>query len=67
MGLSVNYEKNTDQWRGDYDKNQQRVSKAKADLDNDTALGANVGLVKKHDGTRFYLAAETKTYKERQA
>ena len=30
MGLSINYEKNPDQWRGSYDKNQQRASKAKA-------------------------------------
>ena len=60
MGLSVNYEKTNDQRRGGYDKNKQRASKDKVDLDKDTALGANVGLVKKHDGTGFYLTAETK-------
>ena len=38
-GLSVNYDKNTNQQRGDYDKNQQRASKAKAALDDDTASG----------------------------
>ena len=65
MSLSVNYDKNTDQRRGDYEKNQQPVSKAKAKLDDDTASGANVGLVKKRDGTGFYTTAETKAYKER--
>ena len=67
MGLSINYEKNTDQRRKDYDKNQQRASKSKAEQDNDTVLGENLGLVKKRDGTGFYSAAETKAYKERQA
>ena len=66
MGLSINYEENSDQRRGDYNKNQQRASKAKAKLDDDTASGANVVLVKKRDGTEFYTATETKAFKERQ-
>ena len=67
VGLSVNHEKNTDQRRRDYDKNQHCASKAKAELDDDTASGGNASLVKKRDGTGYYTAAKTKAFKERQA
>ena len=65
--MSINYEKNTEQRRWDYDKNQQCASKAKAELDDDTASGTNVGFVKKRDGTGFFTAAKTKVFMVRQA
>ena len=46
MGLSVKYNKDTDQRWGDYKKNKQRGSKAKVENDTDNASGANEGLVK---------------------
>ena len=67
MGISVKNNKETDQRRTDYERSQQRALRTQRQDDDDDASGANKGLVKKGDGTRFYTAAKTKGYKERQA
>ena len=67
MGLKVKYDKETDQRRTDYDKNQQRALRTQGEVDADTSSRANKGLVKKSDGTGYYSAAETKGFNERQA
>ena len=67
MGLSVRYNKETDQRCSNYKKNKQKALKAKGQDDADTASGTNEGLVKKRDGTGYYTVAEINGFKERQA
>ena len=60
MGLTVKYNKNTNQRLGDYKKNKQRESKTKVEDDTDAASNTNRGLVKKHNGTEYYTAVTNK-------
>ena len=65
MGLKVRYDKNTDQRRTNYERNQQQALRNQGQDDANTASGANEGLVKKGDGTGYYTAKQTKQFKER--